>query len=155
LRLTRDVFRETLRLYPPVGFFVREAARGCPMRDKQVKAGSTVMIAPWLIQRHRKYWADPDAFDPDRYERDEAASRESLKKAYLPFSMGPRVCLGAAFAQQEAVLILAQLMRHYRLEAVPGHVPEPAGRLTIRSDNGVRLRVHRRGGVAVAAAASA
>jgi cytochrome P450 len=67
-----------------------------------------------------------------------------LQDAYLPFGMGPRVCMGAAFAQQEAVLILSSIMREYRLESVAGHVPHPVGRLTIRPANGMRLRLHRR-----------
>lgn len=142
LELTRNVFRETLRLFPPVGFMVRQAAQTCPMRNKQVGAGSTVMVAPWLIQRHRELWPEPDAFNPDRYAND--ASRESLRQAYLPFGMGPRVCLGAAFALQEATLILASLIRRHRLAPVPGHVPQPVGRLTIRSANGVRLQLHQR-----------
>lgn len=142
LRLTWNVFRETLRLFPPVGFITRQSAQACPMRDKQVEKGASVVISPWLIQRHRKLWLDPDAFNPDRYENDQ--SRESLKNAYLPFGMGPRVCMGAAFALQEAALILSSLLRSYRLEAVAGHVPQPVGRLTIRSANGVRLTLHRR-----------
>jgi cytochrome P450 len=142
LPLTRNVFRETLRLFPPVGFMARQTAGGCPMRKKQVPAGATVVVAPWLIHRHRDLWPEPDAFNPDRYDGD--ASREALKQAYLPFGMGPRVCMGAAFALQEATLILAQLVRHHRLEGVPGHVPQPVGRLTIRSANGVRLRLFRR-----------
>lgn len=142
LTLTRNVFRETLRLFPPVGFMARQTTSGCPMRKKQVPAGATVVVAPWLIHRHRDLWSEPDAFNPDRYDGD--ASREALKQAYLPFGMGPRVCMGAAFALQEATLILAQLVRHHRLEAVPGHVPQPVGRLTIRSANGVRLRLFRR-----------
>lgn len=113
------------------------------MRDKQVKEGSTVVVAPWLIHRHRELWKTPDEFDPDRYEHDES-SKESLRRAYLPFGMGPRVCLGAAFAQQEAALILSTLVRHYRLSPVAGHVPQPVGRLTIRSANGVRLKLQRR-----------
>lgn len=140
--LTRNVFRETLRLFPPVGFMAREARQTCPMRDKTVPRGATVVVSPWLIQRHRARWSEPDAFDPDRFDDD--ASRESLRHAYLPFGMGPRVCLGAAFALQEATLILASLVRAFRLEAVPGHTPIPAGRLTIRSDNGVRLRIVQR-----------
>lgn len=142
LELTRNVFRETLRLFPPVGFMARQAAQGCPMRGKTVQAGSTVVVAPWLIHRHRQLWSTPDEFNPDRYKDD--ASRESLRQAYLPFGMGPRVCLGAAFALQEATLILAGLIRRYRLSAVPGHEPQPVGRLTIRSANGVRLQLHRR-----------
>lgn len=142
LELTWKVFRETLRLFPPVGFFAREAAQGCPMRDKQVPKGATVVVSPWLIHRHRQWWTEPDAFNPDRYDDD--ASREPLKQAYLPFGMGPRVCLGAAFALQEAALILASLVRHWRIEPVPGHVPVPVGRLTIRSANGVRVVLRRR-----------
>ena len=144
LELTRNVFRETLRLFPPVGFMARQAASGCTLRKKPVPQGATVVVAPWLIQRHRELWNEPDAFDPDRYA--DGAARESLRQAYLPFGMGPRVCLGAAFALQEATLILASLLRGYRLTAVEGHVPQPVGRLTIRSANGVRLRLHRREG---------
>lgn len=143
LPLILNIFRETLRLFPPVGFFVREAAQGCPMRNKQLKKGDTVVIAPWLLQRHRKWWLDPDAFDPDRFDREE--TREAQKNAYLPFSMGSRVCLGAAFALQEAVLILACLLRRYELIPVEGHVPQPVGRLTIRSENGVRILLRKRG----------
>jgi cytochrome P450 len=142
MELTWNVFRETLRLFPPVGFMARESAQACPMRDKTVKAGASVVVSPWLIQRHRELWDNPDAFDPDRYANDQ--SRESLRNAYLPFGMGPRVCMGAAFALQEAALILSSLVRAYRLEPVPGHVPQPVGRLTIRSANGVELTLHRR-----------
>lgn len=142
LSLTWNVFRETLRLFPPVGFFARESSEGCVMRGKSLPAGATVVIAPWLIHRHRKLWRDPDCFDPDRYS-DEGA-RESLRRGYLPFGMGQRVCLGAAFAQQEGALILATLLREYRVHPVPDHVPEPVGRLTIRSANGVKVRLERR-----------
>jgi cytochrome P450 len=142
LALTWNVFRETLRLFPPVGFFAREARASCPMRDKTVPAGASVVVAPWLIHRHRRLWRDPDVFDPDRYA--EEGARESLRQAWLPFGMGQRVCLGAAFARQEGALILASLLAHYRLEPVPGHIPQPVGRLTVRSANGVRLQLHRR-----------
>jgi cytochrome P450 len=141
LELTWNVFRETLRLFPPVGFIARQSEQACPMRDKQVPAGASMVISPWLIHRHRELWQSPDDFDPDRYAAEE--TRESLRQAYLPFGMGPRVCMGAAFALQEAALILSSVVRNFRLEAIPGHVPQPVGRLTIRSANGVRLRLHR------------
>lgn len=142
LELTRNVFRESLRLFPPVGFMARESTKTCPMRDKTVPAGSSIVVSPWLIQRHRLRWPEPDVFNPDRYDND--ASRDALRNAYLPFGMGPRVCMGAAFALQEATLILACLVRDFRLEPVAGHVPEPVGRLTIRSANGVRVKLFRR-----------
>lgn len=161
LGLARNVFRESLRLFPPVGFLARQSAHECTMRDKRVPAKASVVVSPWLMQRHRSLWARPDEFDPDRYDdanvvaSSEATSgddtvpttRESLRRAYLPFGLGPRVCIGAAFAQQEAALILATLARDFRFEPVPGHVPQPVGRLTIRAENGIRLRVfQRRGG---------
>ena len=139
LTLTRNVFRETLRLFPPVGFIAREAAQTCPMRDKVVPKGASVVISPWLIHRHRERWQDPDAFNPDRF--DDGDSRESIRSAYLPFGMGPRVCMGAAFALQEATLILASVLSAFRIEPVAQHTPMPVGRLTIRSNNGVRVRL--------------
>ena len=142
LALTRNVFRETLRLFPPVGFMAREAGQTCPVRDKVVPKGASVMISPWLMHRHRDRWSDPDAFNPDRF--DDEANSESIRHSYLPFGMGPRVCLGAGFALQEAILIIACLGRAFRLEAVDGHTPMPVGRLTIRSNNGVRLRIFER-----------
>ncbi|WP_085317971.1 cytochrome P450 [Derxia lacustris] len=144
LELVRNVFRETLRLYPPVGFFARSTPAPRRMRDKELPADSTIVIAPWLIQRHREYWERPDDFDPDRYSTESA--RESLKCAYLPFSAGPRVCIGAAFALQEAALILATLVRRYRFAPLASHTPQPVGRITIRSENGIRLAVHKRAG---------
>ena len=142
LNLARNVFRETLRLYPPVAFLPRDATEAVTMRDKKIKAGAIISISPWIIQRHRKLWADPDLFDPDRWDRED--SIESQRNAYLPFSLGPRVCLGAAFALQEATLILALLARDFRFDPVPGHEPKPVGRLTVRSENGIRLNVARR-----------
>jgi len=142
LRVHWNVFREALRLYPPVGFFAREVTQTTRMRDKTMSPGASVVISPWLIHRHRELWERPDEFDPDRHDSPEA--RESLRCAYLPFGMGPRVCIGAAFAMQEAVLILAMLVQRYRFEAVPGVEPRPVGRLTVRSENGIRVRLNKR-----------
>jgi cytochrome P450 len=151
LPLARNVFREALRLFPPVGFLARQSAHACQLRDKSVPEGGSVVVSPWLLHRHRHWWPEPDAFDPDRFDteapapgEDGLSSREALPRAYLPFGMGPRVCIGAAFAQQEATLILATLAAHFRFEPVPGHVPEPVGRLTIRAENGIRLQVFAR-----------
>lgn len=135
LELTWNVFRETLRLYPPVGFIARSVTSADTMRDKQLKAGDSVVVSPWLIQRHRTLWDAPDAFRPDRFN--EAAGRASAKDAYLPFSAGPRVCIGASFAMQEAALILSTLARKFHITPLADHTPQPVGRLTIRSANGI------------------
>lgn len=135
------VLRETLRLYPPIAFYVRVALDSTSLRAKPVKADDMVVVSPWLIQRHRSLWERPDEFDPRRFETE--AGRQSLKNAYLPFGQGPRACPGAAFATQESVLILAQMVRRYRIEVVPGRVPCPTARLSQRSANGVQLRLRR------------
>lgn len=139
LKKTWNVFREALRLYPPVGFFVREASETHEIRDKTVAKGCPILISPWLLHRHRSLWKDPDAFNPDRFETDEG--KQSAREAFIPFSAGPRVCVGAAFAAQEAVLILASIVRRFEILPDPTHTPEPVGRVTIRSGNGIRLRL--------------
>lgn len=142
LAVARNVFAETLRLYPPVAFMPRVAEKTCPMRDKTVEAGTIVSISPWVIQRHRRYWSNPDAFDPDRF--DDPATTEAQRHSYLPFSKGQRVCLGAAFAQQEAAIILSGLALRFKFDPLPGFEPKPIGRLTVRSENGIKLKVTKR-----------
>jgi cytochrome P450 len=139
LKLVWNVFREAVRLYPPVGFIVRQAAQTQEMRDKQVKKGCPILISPWLLHRHREHWDQPDLFDPDRFNSE--TGKESVRCAFIPFSAGPRVCSGAAFATQEAVLVLAALIRRFQILPDPDHLPKPVGRLTVRSSNGIRLRL--------------
>ena len=142
LAFARDVFREALRLYPPVGMVARDVTKPEQMGNKCVGMGEVVFLPIWLIQRHRHYWDHPDAFDPDRFETENG--REGLRCAYLPFSMGPRVCAGAAFALQEATLLLAMMSRQFRVLPAPGPPPQPIARLTLRSANGIRVIVERR-----------
>ncbi len=152
LRYVLAVFRETLRLYPPVGFLPREAAVATTMRDKPIAAGCPVMVSPWLIHRHRRIWDRPDHFDPDRFLA--GGEAEGRANAYIPFGMGPRMCMGAAFALQEAVLILASLVRRFHITPEPGHRPYPVGRLTIRTRDPLPVRVAERGPLVPAAAHS-
>jgi cytochrome P450 len=141
-KLTRDVLRETLRLYPPIGFIMRDATETGSIAGREVCPGQTVVASPWLMQRHRKHWERPDEFDPDRFNTESA--KASLKIAYLPFGLGPRTCMGAGFAMQEGALLLASLVQRYRILPVPEHVPETASRLTIRSANGIKVRLENR-----------
>jgi cytochrome P450 len=142
LKFTRDVFRETLRLYPPVPMMVRENA--CPeeFRGRAVAPGAQVVLSPWHQHRHERLWDTPDAFDPDRWQTE--AGRHSARQAYMPFSAGPRVCTGAGFAMVEGPLLLALLVRTYRFTRSPGKDPVPVAHLTVRARDGIHLQVQRR-----------
>lgn len=142
LKYTRDVFREVLRLYPPVPMMVRQNA--CPevMRDRPVAPGAQMVISPWHLHRHERLWTNPDGFDPDRWQTDE--TRACQREAYLPFSAGARVCTGAGFAMVEGPLVLAMLIRDWRFEPVPGRIPVPVAHLTVRARDGIWLQASRR-----------
>lgn len=139
LTASRAVLRETLRLYPPVPMMVRESRCPVRFRDRDLSPGDQVVISPWHLHRHERLWPDPDLFDPGRWHR--AQTRDIARKAYLPFSAGPRVCPGAGFAMAEAALLLAMVLRDFRLETVPGDIPVPVAHLTVRARNGIRLHL--------------
>ncbi|NNE81294.1 MAG: cytochrome P450, partial [Silicimonas sp.] len=134
MKVTRNVLRETLRLYPPVPMLVREAAKDETFRNRSVHRGAQVIVSPWHLGRHEEHWQDPDAFDPARWDSGSPAPRE----AWLPFSTGPRVCPGAGFAMAEAAVLLAVLMAQFRFEVMDR--PVPVAHLTVRSRDGIRLR---------------
>ncbi|KAA6225197.1 MULTISPECIES: cytochrome P450 [unclassified Campylobacter] len=133
-----NVFKEALRLYPPVGFFAREAKVDTKIRDKEIAKGSGVVVAPWLIHRHEMFWKDPHEFKPSRFDE------EYKKDAYLPFGKGERVCIGYGFAMQEAILILSNILKVYKLELQDGFTPDVVGRLTVRSANGMNIKFTKR-----------
>jgi cytochrome P450 len=140
LPLLRAVVDETLRLYPPVPRFDREAMGDDRLGDHEVKAGDLVSIWPWLIHRHTKLWDEPDAFNPERFGRGRARHRFQ----YLPFGAGPRTCVGARFAMAEALTILAIWLRQWRFAPVPGREVRPSGMVTLRQEGGLPLILYRR-----------
>ena len=135
--VTRSVIRETLRLYPPVPMFVREAKRPETFRKRAVPAKSQIVISPWHLHRNDRYWRDPDVFDPSRWNTD--AGRQASRAAYLPFSSGARVCPGAGFAMAEAAILLTAAMT--RFDVSPLEPPVPVAHLTVRSKDGIALEV--------------
>lgn len=139
LRLSRAVFREAMRLYPPVPMFVREATRPETFRGRKVKPGAQVILSPWHLHRHERLWERPDEFDPGRFET--ANGKECLRSAYIPFSAGRRVCPGSAFAMAEGTLLLSILVRAFRFERIAGRDPVPVAHLTVRSKDGIFLRL--------------
>ena len=142
LRISKDVFRETMRLYPPVPMMVREAY--CPesFRNREVPKGSQIVLSPWHLHRHERMWENPDAFDPKRFSTKNG--KECLRKAYIPFSAGQRVCTGSAFAMIEGPLILSLLVRAFQFDVVEGREPVPQAHLTVRAKDGIWLQVKRR-----------
>jgi cytochrome P450 len=109
---TRAVVSEALRLYPPAFTMMRVALGADRAGDFQIPRGAVLMIAPWVIHRHRSLWRDPDAFDPLRFL---PGQPQPPRFAYLPFGAGPRVCVGAQFAMAEATLVLAALIQSFRV----------------------------------------
>jgi len=142
LKFTRDVFREALRLYPPVPMMVRQNLRPEEMRGRRVRRGAQIVLSPWHLHRHERIWTAPDDFDPDRWTRED--NRACARDAYMPFSSGPRVCTGAGFAMVEGVVLLALLVRAFRFAPVAGKVPVPVAHLTVRAKEGISLHVNPR-----------
>src|SRR5499427_1383060 len=142
LAYTRAVFEETIRLYPPVPLLARQALRDETIRGRAVPAGSLVLVVPWLLHRHRKFWGKPDHYIPERFLPENAHHR--FRHAYLPFSVGPRICAGAAFGLTEAILCIATLAQRVRLRLVPHAVVSPVCRLTLRPGDDLRMFVEPR-----------
>lgn len=133
--LIRQIVDEALRLYPPAGIISRTAQAPDVLCAREIRAGDTVMIPIYALHRNHILWDNPNAFDPSRFADRKAVDRY----AYLPFGDGPRICIGASFAIQEAVIILATLLARFRFELVEGRDPDPVMILTLRPDNGVWL----------------
>jgi len=139
---TRAVIEEAMRLYPPLAAISRAAIAADELGGRHIEPGSMVVIAPYVLHRHRLLWERPDEFDPNRFL---GPARDRIDRfAYLPFGVGPRICIGSAFALQEATLVVATVMKHFRLQPVPGRRVWPVLRVTLRPDGGLPMVVRRR-----------
>ncbi|MGY3438642.1 cytochrome P450 [Marinovum sp. KMM 9879] len=131
----RQIVDEAMRLYPPAGIVSRTAQKADELCGREIRPGDTVMIPIYALHRNGLLWDDPDAFRPARF-----ADRKAVPRfAYLPFGDGPRICIGASFAIQEAVIILATLLSRFRFTQVAGRDPEPVMIITVRPNGGVWL----------------
>jgi len=142
LRYTRMVIEESMRLYPPAHTTGRQPIKPDEILGHRIPAGAEVLIMPWLIHRKPQLWENPERFDPERFAPERAAERPRF--AYIPFGAGPRICIGAAFAMTEAILILATMAQRYRLHLKPGHPVEPQGLITLRPRYGMQMILQRR-----------
>lgn len=136
LPFIRQIVDETLRLYPPAGIISRTALSHDTLCDRDIQPKDTVMIPIYALHRNHLIWDNPDQFDPTRF-----ANRRSIPRyGYLPFGDGPRICIGASFALQEAVIILASLLAKFKFTPVTGRDPKPVMILTLRPEGGVWLK---------------
>ena len=139
---TRQVIDESMRLYPPIPVLMRHAVADDVVCGRHVPAKSLIAIMPYVVHHHRKLWPDPERFDPDRFTPENIRSRS--RYSYIPFSVGPRACVGLSLAMLELVLIIATMAQRFRFHLVPGHKIEPVGWVTLRPHRGVRVTVEQR-----------
>ncbi len=141
---TRAVIEEAMRLYPPVASLSREALGPDDLCGRRIRKGALVIVSPYVLHRHKLLWDDPESFDPGRFL---PGQREKIDRfSYLPFGVGPRVCIGASFSLQEAVVILASVMRRFELRPIEGFSVVPIQRITLRPRDGMKLELRRRKG---------
>lgn len=138
---TTAVVSEAMRLYPPAWTLERTAVADDDVCGTPVPAGSMVAVLPYLVHRNPAVWPNPSGFDPGRFL---PGAPERHRYAWIPFGGGRRGCVGAGFARQEAVLVLARLCRHYRLDLASPGLPRPRGLVTLRPAAPVLMRLTRR-----------
>jgi cytochrome P450 len=139
LPLLRRVIEESMRLYPPVPRFDRQALAADRLGEAEVGPGDIISIWPWLLHRHRALWDDPDAFDADRFKPE--TNRHRFQ--YLPFGAGPRLCVGMRFAMAEALTVLAHWLVRWRFAPMPGREVRLSGMVTLRPKGGLLLRLEK------------
>ena len=142
LTILRRIVDETLRLYPPAPTMLRTALTDDVICGRKVPRGSVVGVLPWVVHRHRTLWTEPDRFDPDRFAPDKVAARS--RYAYLPFAIGPHVCIGASLALVEIVTIAAVIAQRFRFRLVPGHAVEPMAWTNLHPKGGIWMTVEAR-----------
>ena len=140
LTIIESIFNEAMRLYPPVSFLPREANENMEIRGKNIQKGDMLTVSPWLLHRNKNYWDNPHAFNPERFQNDDKQTKEIIRSCFIPFGKGPRICVGAGFAKQEAVIILKDIIKNFKIEVDKNHKVEPVSRMTTRPKNGVYLK---------------
>lgn len=135
----KQVMQESLRLYPPIWAIARQNTEQIELGGYRIPAKSYLVIPIYNLHRHPDYWPDAEQFDPGRFAPQREASRHSY--CYLPFSAGPRTCIGANMAMLEIQLVLAQVLQRFRVTLVPGHPVEPVAEITFKPRYGLAVRV--------------
>ena len=142
LPFVEQVVTEAMRLYPPAWVIGRRAIAAYRSASFVAPPRSIVFMSQWVVHRDRRFYAEPDAFVPDRWT---PAFKASLPKfAYFPFGGGPRQCIGEGFAWMELVLLVAAIAQQWTLRPVPGHAVVPQPSITLRAKHGLKVTAERR-----------
>lgn len=142
LKYVERVVTEAMRLYPPAYGLGRQAVRATEVAGRAIGAGDIVIVPTWVVHRDPRWFEEPEAFRPERWEGDLA--QRLPRYAYFPFGGGPRQCIGNGFAMMEAILVVAVIAQRFRLSLVPGQRIMPAPYVTVRPQPGIRVRLARR-----------
>jgi len=142
LPYTLMVIKETMRIQPTVATIPRAILDDVELGGYRLKAGSLVLISPYVLHHDPRRWASPDVYDPERFSAENEPN--IAKYGYLPFGGGPRVCIGNHFALMEAHILLALIIRRYALKLVPGAKIEPQHQITASPKHGLPMRLTRR-----------
>jgi cytochrome P450 len=138
------VVSAALRLYPPAYAIGREALADCEIGGYLVPAGTTVYASPWVMHRDPRWFGDPQAFRPERWDGN--LTKQLPRFAYMPFGGGPRICIGNRFAVMEATLILAAVAQRFRLEWQSDRPVQLMPSITLRPRNGIWVKLVSRSG---------
>jgi cytochrome P450 len=143
LPLCLQVFKEAMRLYPPAAGIFREVLAEMTIDGYRVSKGANILISPYTLHRRPEYFPEPEVFDPTRFtpEREKQLPRH----AYIPFGVGPRVCIGNHFALMEGQLLIATIVQQASFRLVPGQqiMPDPVHNLALRPGGRVEVEVQR------------
>ena len=142
LKYLRQVIDEALRLYPPVWLYSRKAIADDQVAGVKIPAGADIFISPYFLHRNKQYWDDPDKVDPGRF--DETTSKQRHKLAYIPFSAGPRRCIGDFFGIVEVQMHFAILARCFRLGMAPQSQVALEAEVNLRPANPFIMTLHKR-----------
>jgi cytochrome P450 len=142
LKYTRMVFGESMRIYPPSYVIPRQALEDFPIDKYIVPRGSIVLLSPYLIHHDRRFYPEPEKFNPHAWEKH--SHGQTSKYEYFPFSRGPRSCIGEPFAWMQGILVLASIARLWRIKLVPDHPVELLPLINLRPKHGMMMTLHRR-----------
>ncbi|GBR13913.1 cytochrome P450 [Asaia spathodeae] len=145
LSLTRNVLRESMRLTPPAPIIVREVTEAFALEGVKLEKGTRLVVPIYALHRHRTLWEAPEIFDPSRFVASAGQSRpHDDRYAYMPFGAGPRICIGARFAETEALTVLAMTLKALTLTPELSVTPPGKMEITLRPAKPLLMSVRKR-----------